>query len=655
MTLTTLFDDADDIKIEYVKPKSEEHIHEVDINRTEIVAETELGSTGFNFDTEIDIEEETKEQFVLTNHVFSNETLNNHQFSETPNNQLRETPTNQLSLLYKFKCNQCSATFIRNDALISHMKIHAGSRAYTCDYCSKSFSRRNVIRHMKAVHVKKDPKFYECYVCGAKYEKLFYLKNHLNLHYDDGNAFQCKICFEKFAYQFVLTKHVNSKHAKENETKISEKVYQCTDCTFATASKDYFKKHLQKHTSKTIQPSMNSCKICQKMFATNSAYRQHIQGHLKLFKCDSCPKTFNNKCKLKRHSAVHSTIDLTCPICDRQVKRGTLKRHMRIHVTEKNFKCDICPRAFSLLVNLNKHKLQHVIGNKYQCYMCTFNSKTLAVLKFHFSKHTGKKIFKCNVCFRRFLQQDHWRSHVGQHTRGTYPCDFCSKAFPYFATLKRHMSWHNNSFECTICSRIFRAKASLEKHIRAVHNVERPHKCEVCLKMFSEKSNLRRHITSVHLPKNPTGIEYRCTVCTYVTHSKERLISHSRWHKTERPHACIDCPKTFKTSSCLRKHMKGCHSKQPKIYTCKICFETFKDRSSRLKHKRVHIATRNTPIYKCNICSIQTKTEYLLKKHMNVHTQPFPCRICSKKFSTKGMFLVFILQKKFDCTVAIEK
>lgn len=111
---------------------------------------------------------------------------------------------------------------------------------------------------------------------------------------------------------------------------------------------------------------------------------------------------------------------------------------------------------------------------------------------------------------------------------------------------------------------------------------------------------------------------------------KDNLKSHSKWHTTERTHVCTDCLKTFKTSACLIKHIKGCHSIEPKIYTCNICSQTFSDRSSRLKHKRVHIVK---PIYKCSICSFVAKTEYRLLK---VHMKPFKCNVCSRKFSTKS-------------------
>lgn len=617
----TLIDEDDDINIIYVEPKYEQ-ILDPDIkhiNRTEIVTENDLRSAGIDFKMEIDIDEETKQHFAVINHdVPSHESLDDH----------------QLCLQTKFNCNQCSATFTRNDALTRHLKIHAiPGKAYTCDYCSKSYSRRNCIRHMKAVHVhKEETRLYECYVCGVKYKRLFSLKNHVVLHYD-GKTFQCKICAEKFAHQSALTKHIRSKHANGTKVRINRIKFQCKDCTFETANKDHFRNHFQTHHTRETLHSLLSCKICPKTFSTKSSYQQHMRVHLKLFKCDSCPKAFSIQSRLNRHSAVHSMTEPTCHICNRQVKRGTLKRHMRIHVTEKSFQCGICPRSFSLEINLNKHLSRHVIGKKYQCYMCPFGSKYLNSLRFHFCKHIGKKIYKCKICFKRFLQKDHWRSHSGLHISGKFSCDFCAKTFSYAEILRRHIVRHNQSFECTVCSRVLTTKASLQHHIRSVHNAEKTHKCDVCSRMFFGICNLRRHIQNVHRGDKPIENEYRCTVCTYVTYCKHKLRSHSKWHKTERPHACIECPKSFKTGSCLSKHMKGCHSKQPKIYTCNICSQTFNDRSSRLKHKRIHITER---IYKCSICSFETKTEFRLKLHMNVHTQPFQCNICLRKFSTKG-------------------
>lgn len=628
MTLTTLLSDDDaDIKIEYVQPKYEE-ISGTDnnrVSRTEIISET----AGTNLKTEIDIDEETKQHFTTTNREVSDyfELVDHH----------------QAGIGKKFKCNQCSATFVREYALTRHTKLHTTRTAYTCDYCLKSFSRRNCIRHMKAVHVQKERKVYECHVCGAKYEQLGYLKNHMVLHCD-GRTFKCEICSEKFAFQSVLNKHLKSKHNKGTQTQAVRKTYQCEHCPFSTKDSYHLRSHVRKqHAIGTLEPSSSiSCKICSKTFSQNSNYRQHLKVHLKLFKCDSCPKAFPNQSKLNLHSAVHSSLDPVCPICDHTVKRGyTLERHMKKHVSEKNFKCHVCPGAFTLQANLEKHLLRHEIGKKYQCYMCSFGSKTLAILEFHFAKHIGKEIFKCKVCFKRFFQKDHWQSHESQHISGTFPCERCPKTFPYALSLKRHVALQHNLslFECTTCLKVFRTKCGLKRHTQSIHNAdmtEKKFQCKICSKKFFEKHQLNKHERNVHRERETTELKYRCTICTYATHNNNALRAHYVWHKSERPHGCVECSKTFKTRSCVSTHMKWCHSKEPRIYTCKICLLTFNDRSSRLKHKRVHQERR---IHRCSICLFEAKTEFkLLKVHMNVHTQPFKCEICLKKFSTKGNF-----------------
>lgn len=619
---------SEDIKIEYVQPKSEQHdgADSNRISRTKIVTERDLQSAGINFETKIDIDEDTKANFAIINReLSSNNGSEDHQ---------------SLSLPQTFDCNQCSAKYVKTDALERHMKIHTNSKAYTCDYCSKSFSRRNCIRHMKAVHMKKGYKSYECYVCNSKYEKLSFLKYHMVVHFE-GKTLECEICSKKFAFQSSLTKHIRSTHdIKDIRTKRASSKYHCEDCPFQTANLDHLRSHVRKnHAIEVLGPSeVISCKICSKTFSKNANFRQHMRIHIKLYKCNSCQKSFPNQHTLNRHSAVHSSIQPTCPICDHKVKRfSTLKRHMRVHNSEKNFKCQICLKAFSLQLNLEKHLLRHVIGKRYQCYMCTFSSKTLAKLKFHFTKHVGKKIFKCKVCFKRFLQEDCWKNHVSQHISGTFSCKLCPRTYLYSETLKRHVSRHNLTFACTICSKVYRGKTGLDRHTRSIHNAdttEKKFECEVCSKKFFEKFSMTQHVESVHRLDKSKEIEYRCTICPFVTHLKHRLKRHSSRHITERLYVCDQCPNTFKTSACLTKHIKGCHNKDPKIYTCNICFQTFDDRSSRLKHKRVHVEKR---IHKCSICSFEAKTEFkLLKVHMNVHTQPFKCKICLRKFSTKG-------------------
>jgi len=87
------------------------------------------------------------------------------------------------------------------------------------------------------------------------------------------------------------------------------------------------------------------------------------------FKCDQCPKSYDNEHDLKRHGRCH-TIDkqpLTCQYCQKSFKTHSHKKeHERTHTGEKPYTCPICNRSFIQSSNLKKHIQTHKSENTLQ-------------------------------------------------------------------------------------------------------------------------------------------------------------------------------------------------------------------------------------------------------------------------------------------------
>lgn len=92
------------------------------------------------------------------------------------------------------RCDFCSKTFTRKEHLLNHVRQHTGESPHRCNFCSKSFTRReHLVNHVRQ-HTGETP--FQCGYCP----KAFTRKDHLGntflllksrihfLHYDERIA-----------------------------------------------------------------------------------------------------------------------------------------------------------------------------------------------------------------------------------------------------------------------------------------------------------------------------------------------------------------------------------------------------------------------------------------------------------------------------------
>ena len=128
---------------------------------------------------------------------------------------------------------------------------------------------------------------------------------------------------------------------------------------------------------------------------------------------------------------------------------------MRDHITSKHenlklFKCDTCDKSFSVQNNLMTHiKVKHAKDQKHTCHFCQEKFPLLSYLKSHIAKVHEITYNKCNICEKTF------KSSLNLHIRNVHQegkklkCNLCdimpdvkSKGDQFFMNnyqLKRHM------------------------------------------------------------------------------------------------------------------------------------------------------------------------------------------------------------------------
>lgn len=107
-------------------------------------------------------------------------------------------------------------------------------------------------------------------------------------------------------------------------------------------------------------------------------------------------KNGNTKC-VEESSALNQTFELelhTCSYCGKQVQASYLKRHIRLHVEGKPFKCSVCKKSFSHRGNLNQHYRIHTGEKPYVCQICSKAFTQKSNLQMHMKKHLFEKLIK---------------------------------------------------------------------------------------------------------------------------------------------------------------------------------------------------------------------------------------------------------------------
>lgn len=140
-------------------------------------------------------------------------------------------------------------------------------------------------------------------------------------------------------------------------------------------------------------------------------------------------------------------------------------------------------------------------------------------------------------------------------------------------------------------------------------DVDRPHHCLECGKTFRLISSLKKHIR-IHTGEKP----YPCSVCGRRFRESGALKTHLRIHTGEKPYSCSECGNSFRHLDGLRKHRRTHTGEKP--YVCAICGK----RLSRLQHLKHHqlIHTGERPC-SCPFCHRSFKEPAALRKHVRTH------------------------------------
>ncbi|XP_050307631.1 zinc finger protein 420-like [Anthonomus grandis grandis] len=451
-----------------------------------------------------------------------------------------------------YECKECNKILTTYSGLNIHLRRHTGE-LNKCGHCDKSFTKKSHLsRHLIQAHGiaraktknKGDKKVRQCEFCDRKFKYKKSFLHHMQVEHglsdaDSDNEVTC----EKSQENTEPTSDINIKNNLENtESELIKDSETSNDAILAEIMQkiepsDDMQEitHLDEETKQKIK--IYTCEVCSAQFARANHLDRHMTLHRSLLnhKCDQCEQSFYTEALLKQHlEQQHVNKPYICTICNKPFSRGEhLIRHLKLHqeVTEEGqHKCSICEMVFTRSDHLARHTKTHLMQDKrHVCIECGKAFNRLDNLKTHQRIHTGLK--------------DNSKLHL---------CVYCGKEFNNSSNMIVHMRRHTGErpYKCNECGKGFPRSHDLKCHERT-HSGEKPYLCTLCGKSFNKSNKLLRH-SRVHTGERP----YVCNICSRAFTQSNDLALHMRRHTGARPYACGVCPARFIQSGQLKNHRR---------------------------------------------------------------------------------------------------
>uniref|UniRef100_UPI00398F0823 zinc finger protein PLAGL2 n=1 Tax=Pristiophorus japonicus TaxID=55135 RepID=UPI00398F0823 len=197
------------------------------------------------------------------------------------------------------ECLICGAFFSSVDKLKVHSYSHTGERPYKCSHpeCAKAFvSKYKLLRHM-ATH--SPQKTHKCTYCEKMFHRKDHLKNHLQTHDPNKEAFKCEECGKNYNTKMGYKRHLALHAASSGDL-------TCKVCLQTFESTEILLEHLKTHSGKStsgVKEKKHQCDHCDRRFYTRKDVRRHMVVHTgrKDFLCQYCAQRFGRKDHLTRH------------------------------------------------------------------------------------------------------------------------------------------------------------------------------------------------------------------------------------------------------------------------------------------------------------------------------------------------------------------
>ncbi|KXJ74220.1 hypothetical protein RP20_CCG014161 [Aedes albopictus] len=262
----------------------------------------------------------------------------------------------------------------------------------------------------------------------------------------------------------------------------------------------------------------------------------------------------------------------------------------------KPFKCNLCPKAFSLNRNLKLHFRNCHTPKIHDCDLCDTSFRRLRDLEAHKERHEREK----EAGF--YSVQAQQKAQAAESNDGTDEKDTdCGS--------ERNSS--GSGLQCAKCFKFWPNQNRLWLHYQAVHKEK--FQCCLCKETFYYEVRLVKHMLLMHKQNDGSFKPLQCAQCGKQFQSRRQLTAHKQKHRPKN-HKCEVCDQAFTLRSQLQTHMQS-HRFDGVIWECEVCNKTFPSRKLRSTHMRIHAPKE----HKCHICGKECRLRTNLLAHLRTH------------------------------------
>lgn len=172
------------------------------------------------------------------------------------------------------------------------------------------------------------------------------------------------------------------------------------DQNFPSSSEDFSEQSVKDPKASNIVQLL-SCPICPKKFKWKISLKEHLR---KMHPNESQEQGTDNNASttmkmVKPGLANPKKTDFICVHCNKSFSKSTnVSIHIRrIHLKQRNYKCDICSKTFFAINDIERHLKVHGVQKKHNCPYCDETFENAESVKVHIENH-HKDFISSNYC-----------------------------------------------------------------------------------------------------------------------------------------------------------------------------------------------------------------------------------------------------------------